>query len=266
LKNFGGDSGTNPQGLIQGSDGALYGVTSGGGSNGMGTVFKMTIAPPPPSQLDFTNALRIAQIADGSSWQTSFQVINLDTSAVTYAIRFWDDGGNPLQLPLANGALSGTLQAGAVAFAQTAGTASDLSEGWAEVASSGRIAVLTIFKQSVPGRPDSEGTVTGTPSGNRIFLPFDNSNGFVTGVAVANTNQTQPLTISLLFQLENGFQGTGTLMLSAREHMAFVLPVNYPPLAGLRGSIEFTASSPDITVVGLRFSPTLSFTSLGQFQ
>jgi uncharacterized repeat protein (TIGR03803 family) len=266
LKNFGGATGTNPQGLTQASDGALYGVTPDGGKNGLGTVFKWALVPTPPDQLGFTDALRVAQIADGGSWQTSFQIVNLDSGPVSYAIRFWDDNGRPLQLPLANGSLSGILQAGAAVLAQTSGTAPALSQGWAEVASSGRIGVLVIFKQAGQGRPDSEGTVAGTASGDRIFVPFDNTNGYVTGIAVANTNATQPLTISLIFQLENGLQGSGTLTLPPHAHTAFALSANFPALAGAQGSVEFTAPSADMTVVGLRFSPSGSFTSLGAFQ
>lgn len=266
LQNFGGASGTNPQGLIQASDGALYGVTTGGGANGAGTFFKLSVVPPPPSELDFTHALRVAQIADGASWKTSFQVISLDTIPLSYAMRSWDDNGISLQLPLANGALSGILPAGGVAFLESQGTANDLSQGWAEIAASGPIAVLTIFKQSVPGRPDSEGTVIAAQSGSRILLPFDNTRGYTTGVAVANTNQTQTLDISLQFQLENGLQGSGSMTLGPRAHTAFVVPSNFPVLAGVRGTITFTTPSADLSVLGLRFSPTTSFTSLGQFQ
>ena len=155
---------------------------------------------------------------------------------------------------------------GGTAFAETPGTASALTQGWANVAGSGRIGVLTIFRQSVPGRPDSEGTVTGVQSGNRVFLPFDNTNGYVTGVAVANTNATQTLFVSMMFQTDSGSTATGSLPLPPHGHMAFVLTSMFPTLAGFRGSIEFTASTPDIAVVGLRFSPTNSFTSLGVFQ
>ena len=87
-----------------------------------------------------------------------------------------------------------------------------------------------------------------------------------TGVAVANTNPTQTLFISLLFQLENGSQTTESLSLPAHAHTAFELTSMFPSLAGVRGSIEFTASTPDMAVVGLRFSPANSFTSLGEFQ
>jgi alpha-D-ribose 1-methylphosphonate 5-triphosphate synthase subunit PhnH len=243
----------------------------------IGGTFNITVANPngpesnplPFSVFSYTSALRIAQIADGASWETQFQIVNLDVVPVNYSFRFWDDNGNPLPLPFVNGAagtFSGTLAVGATAFAQTPGTAAVLTEGWAEAASSGRIGVLTIFTQSVPGRPDSEGTVTGVESGSRIFMPFDDTNGYVTGVAVANTNPTQALFISMTFQLENGTQMTGSLSLPAHAHTSFVLTTMFPSLAGVRGSIEFTAQTPDIAVVGLRFSPTNSFTSLGEFQ
>ena len=230
---------------------------SGMGSNSIG--FPVTSISP----------LRIAQIADGSGWKTLFEIINLDQVSVDYSVQFWDDNGNPLQLPFVNspaGSFAGALAVGGTAFAETPGTASALIQGWANVASSGRIGVLTIFRQSVPGRPDSEGTVTGVQSGNRVFLPFDNTNGYVTGVAVANTNATQTLLVSMMFQTDSGSMSTGSLPLPPQGHMAFVLTSMFPALAGFRGSIEFTASTPDIAVVGLRFSPTNSFTSLGVFQ
>jgi hypothetical protein len=211
----------------------------------------------------------IAQIADGGSWKTIFQVVNLDQAPVTFSFQFWDDNGNLLQLPLLNGTagtFAGTLAVGGTAFAETPGIAGALTQGWARVTSNGRIGVLTIFRQRVSGRPDSEGTVTGMQAGSRVVLPFDNTNGYATGVAVANTNASQMLSISLTFQAESGATSTGTLLLSPLAHTAYVLTSNYPALAGVRGSITFTATTPDISVVGLRFSPTNSFTSLGVFQ
>jgi len=155
---------------------------------------------------------------------------------------------------------------GGIIFAETPGTSASLLQGWAEVASTGRLGVTTIFRSVIPGRPDSEGTVTGVSSGSRITLPFDNTQGFVTGVAVANTNPSQSLTISLTFQFDDGSEISGSLFLTAHAHTAFVLPTRFSSTAGARGSILFTASSPDVTVVGLRFNPNGSFTSLGSFQ
>src|SRR5208337_4131008 len=43
LHSFGGSDGENPQaGLVQGTDGYFYGITSAGGGYGSGTIFKIT--------------------------------------------------------------------------------------------------------------------------------------------------------------------------------------------------------------------------------
>jgi len=215
------------------------------------------------------NTWSVSQIADGAGWKTLFQVINLDQVAVNYSFQFWDDNGNQLQLPFLNGqagVFSGSLGVGGTAFAETPGIAAALSQGWAKVTGSGRIGVLAIFRQSVPGRPDSEGSISGAQSSNRIFLPFNNTGGFVTGVAIANSNPTQTLSVSLTFQADNGATSNGFLSLPPNAHQAFVLTSLFPQLAGQRGSIQFTTSTPDMVVMGLRFSPTNSFTSLDSFQ
>ena len=187
-----------------------------------------------------------------------------------YTFRFWDDNGNSLPLPFLNsspGLLTGTLAVGGTTFAETPGNSTSLLQGWGEVASTGRLGVTTIFRSTIPGRPVSEGTVTGVSSGSRVFLPFDNTQGFSSGIAIANTNPSQSLNISLVFQLENGSQINGSLFLTARAHKAFDLATMFPSVAGVRGSILFTASSPDITVVGLSFTPgATAFTSFSSFQ
>jgi Putative Ig domain len=228
--------------------------------------FSLTISP---QTFDFTTALRVAQVVEGLNWKTLFIITNLDPTPTSYQFRFWDDNGNALALPLLNnspGTLTGTLAAGGTTFAETPGNSPSLLQGWAEVASTGRLGVTAIFRSVIPGQPISEGTVTGVSSGSRVVLPFDNTQGFVTGVAVANTNANQSLTITLVFQFDTGAQIIGSLTLGPHAHTAFVLPTMFSSTAGGRGSILFTAPSPDVTVVGLSFSPTGSFTSLSSFQ
>jgi hypothetical protein len=227
--------------------------------------FTLTISP---QTFDFTSGLRIAQVAEGMNWKTLFIITNLDQAPTSYTFRFWDDNGNTLPLPIINsspGSLTGTLAVGGTTFAETPGTSPSLLQGWAEVSSTGRLGVTAIFRSVTPGKI-SEGTVTGVSSGNRVILPFDNTQGLGTSIAVANTNPTQSLSISLVFQLDTGAQISGSLFLTAHAHTAFSLATMFPAVAGARGSILFSASSPDITVVGLRFNPAGSFTSLSSFQ
>ena len=99
-----------------------------------------------------------------------------------------------------------------------------------------------------------------------MFLPFDNTNGYSTGVAIANTNGLTAQAVSLTFQTDSGAISQGSLLIPPNAHMSFALSDKFPALAGLRGSVQFTIPTPDLSIVGLRFSPTNSFTSLTAFQ
>jgi len=190
---------------------------------------------------------------------------------VNYALKFWGDDGAalPIQLVNADGtpaAASGTLAVGATYFAQSPGISQALLQGWAEAASSGNVGAAALFKYTAPGVPDSQGSVIGTTSASNISMPYDNTQGYIMGVALANTNATQPLTIGLTFETDQGTQSTGQITIPAHGHTAFVLANSFPAVAGTRGSIHFTTTSPDLTVLGERFTPSLSFTTLGTFQ
>ncbi len=213
--------------------------------------------------------LTIAQVVDGASWETEFQIVSLATTSVTYSFQFWGDNGSPMALPIVNGTagvVSGSLSVGRSAFVQTPGTAASLLEGWASVTSNGPIGVVAIFRQRVTGRPDSEGTVVGAQSGSSVFMPFDNTNSYLTGVAIGNTNTLQTLAVTMQFTAADGTVTMGSLSLPPSSHTAFQISTMFPQLGGVEGTVKFSAPTSDITVVGLRFSPTNSFTSVGVFQ
>lgn len=228
--------------------------------------FSLTILP---TSANFTSAVRIAQVVDGGNFITQFAIVNLEQTQVSFQLKFWGDTGSALNIPIQNGAVgsvAGTLAPGATVYAQTTGNSAPLLQGSADVLSTGRVGVVAILKRVITGLPDSEATVVGMLSGNNIFMPYDNTQGFVTGVAVSNGNPTQSLSVSMTFTSDSGAQSQATVALPAHGHMSFVLPTTYSATAGARGSIHFSASSPDLAVVGLRFSPNNSFTSLGSFQ
>ena len=235
------------------------------------TIGAITLLGTANPSLVSNSAVRIPQILDGAGWTTGFIIENIDQVPVNYTFKFWDDSGNALPFPIANGTpgeLTGTLDPGATVFAQSSGVSSSLQQGWAEVESSGRISVMGTFQLQSPGTHGSEASVLGTQSGNNIFMPFDNTQGHSSAVAIANSNTTLPLTVTLTFLTDAGVSSTASLVLPPKGHSAFVLPANYPALANARGSVNFTASSSDIAVTGLRFAPAVigAITSLGTFQ
>jgi len=270
-------SGALPSGLSLSNSGQISGTPTSAGtlsftmkvmdaaSSSATQNFSLTVG----SSQSFTSALRIPQIVDGAGWNVRFAVINTDQVPVTFTFQFWGQNGSALPFPILNGTpgvLTGTLLPGASFFAQSPGTSTTLQQGWAEIASSGKIGVTTIYQFSDGGPRDSSGTEIATLSGNSILMPFDNTQGNVTTMAIANTNATQALTVSMLFETDGGAQSTSSLVLQPHTQQTFVAPILNPAVAGVRGSIKFTAPTADIAVVGLEFTSTGQFTSLGTFQ
>ena len=72
----GGRDGANSPytGLLQGSDGSIYGTTSGGGQGGAGTVFRLTIVPGLP---------QLALISSGPNL-----ILSWPTNASDFVIQF----------------------------------------------------------------------------------------------------------------------------------------------------------------------------------
>ena len=269
-------AGALPPGLSLSPSGAITGIPTSSGtlnftakvtdstSSSATQTFSLTVG----SSLVFTSAYRIPQIVDGGGWTTRISIINTDQVPVTFTFRFWGDDGSAMAFPILNqapGVLSGTLAPGATFFAQSAGTSSTLQQGWAEVATSGQIGLTSIFQFSIGSPRDSQGSSIGSLSGNSFLMPFDNTQSNVTAVAIANTNPTQPLTVSMRFETDGGAQSTTSIVLQPHAHQAFVVPANNPAVTGLRGAIQFTAPSADIAVMGLEFTAAGAFTSLGAF-
>jgi hypothetical protein len=254
-----------PANLIATAGTANVTEANSGGANSNAAVFTIITAS---GGLDFTSALRVADVLDGGGWSTTLIIQNEDSVPVNYAFNFWNDAGTAFALPFASGApgtLSGTLPVGGVVYAPTAGLSASLMQGWAEAAASGKIAVSALLRFTSPGVPDSQGSVNAALSGSNIYVPFDNTSGYITGVAMANTNATQPLSISMIFRTDTGTQSTGQITLPPHAHSAIVLANSFPATAGVRGSIQFITSTPDLTVLGERFTPSLSFTTLNPF-
>jgi hypothetical protein len=92
-------------------------------------------------------------------------------------------------------------------------------------------------------------------------LPFDNTAGFQTGIALANQSAaTQSVTVTLIDQ--NGVQlSSSPVSLAAYGHMSFFLSTQFPKSVNQLGIMQVQGAA-GVTGVGLRMSPQGSFTSI----
>jgi hypothetical protein len=223
-----------------------------------------TTGPQPTS-----SSGRIAHIADGGGWKTIITAVNLLGVPQTVTVRFWSDNGKELPLPivglgLSPGGASDLLAFGSNSF-ETAGSSSVVSTGWATVEGSmgntNGFSASAVFRSRIVGRQDSEAVSPMMVDAPRGFvLPFNNLDGFSTGVSVVNVGSLQtalPITIRDAF---GAVLFNDAISLGPGAHLSFSLADKYPSLAGRLGTVEI--GSGQVAVLGLRFNPSGSFTSI----
>ena len=221
----------------------------------------------------FSNS--VSQIASGGGWKTTLTIVNLSSTQNSVRVALRGDDGRALNLPVvitqqgnAQGATASsierTMESGAGLLIESeAPVASATQVGWAEVISSGPVAGFAIFRQRGLDGRDSEGTAPLDSSKTAsLVLPFDNTAGFVTGVALVNST-TQAVVVNAAIRDDNGAQiGLQAVALPAMGHTSFAID-RFSITSGRRGIIEFqNTGGGAVTGLGLRFSPFGSFTSV----
>ncbi|MGA3075650.1 MAG: choice-of-anchor tandem repeat GloVer-containing protein [Bryobacteraceae bacterium] len=209
----------------------------------------------------------------GGQWTTTFTILNAGSSTASIALNFFDDSGVPLQLPLifpqgspnqTTATFTGSVKSGAGLVIQTAGLNNPLATGWAQLLSDGDVSGFAVFTDNVTARQQQQAVVPLQSLHSSAYeLWFDNTNGFATGVALANES-TAPATMTLVIRDDTGAQiATQTIQLPAQGHTAFALATNYPMTANRRGTVEFSEPADgQVSVLGLSFNPASAFTSI----
>ncbi len=217
----------------------------------------------------------MAQIASAGLWKTTITIVNNGTTSAQVHINFYDDTGNPLSLPFTfpqtstvpqppATSLDRMLNAGATLLVETTGPDSQTTQvGWAQVLTNGNVGVFAVFRQAVQGAIPEGVVPLETRNAGSYVLAFDNTGGYLTGVALANI-VTQTATIPVVIRDDAGtILQSSTVTIPALGHTSFNLSLNYPIAAQRRGTVEFqTPAGGQISVLGLRFSPTTAFTTI----
>jgi hypothetical protein len=223
--------------------------------------------PKPHVYVGLSSAL--AHIADGGQWTTTFTLVNLDTVPAPYTLDFYADDGSPLTLGIVGiGAVtttSGVLPVNGSTVLQSTG-GQTLRQGWAYLDTTQSVGAEAIFTSQVSGRANYEAAVAIDQASTSIEIAFDNSGGYFTGVAIANTDNNFPANVTVTFSDPQGVQiGTGNFALQPSGHTSLLLNLSYPFTAGLTGTVAFTSDNGSIVGLGLRFNPTGPFTSTTSF-
>jgi hypothetical protein len=224
--------------------------------------------PALASDIVYAGGGALAQIVDGGGTKTTITLINLDPTPASYTLYFYDDNGNPLPLVttanptagVATDTLYGTLAAHGSAIIKTAGSSGLTVAGWALLITNNTVAGSAVFGLPLNGGFAEASCPLDTGADTEFGLPFDSTTA-VTGVALANSWLSTPLSVSVIVYDMNGNQIlTDNITLPGNGHTSFLLTSRYPQLANRQGFAIFTGSY-YMNILGLR-ATTSTFTSV----
>lgn len=210
-----------------------------------------------------------AHFASGAGWETIVTLVNNGSSNAQAVLNFYDESGNPSTVPLdfpqggtatTSSSYSQTMKPGAVAVIESQG-GTTLSVGSVQLLSDSKMSGYLVFRYqptlqeaAVPLQVQNAASYT---------LPFDNTGGISTGVALSTTASAQTsVQVTILDDKANPL-ATDTIMLSGRGHTSFVLGTRYTATNNLRGTIQFQGvGGAQIGVIGIRALSSGAYTTI----
>ena len=207
----------------------------------------------------------MAQVASGGGWETIFTLVNTGATPANATLRFFADDGSALPLPLKfpqsgttarESSVSRAIPAGATLVIVTQGQNSGNSvAGWAQLTTDGQVAGFAIFQNTAA---EQEAVVPlEIRNANAYALAFDNTDGLMTGLALANLSSRAESVPVFLRDDTGASLGLATVNLPAYGHMSLMLSDNYSVTAGKRGTVEFdTPVGGQISALGFRSTPS----------
>src|SRR5437867_3349500 len=142
---------------------------------------------------------------------------------------------------------------------QTLCSSASLIVGWADVSASGPLEGSAVFGFTPTAGPSSEGTVPlDTRLLSSLMLPYDDTNGSRTGIALANQSVTAA-TITVVVLDQGGSRlASSQITLPALGQTSFFITDQFSQAANRIGVIKFQNPSGNVTGVGLRFYPAFT--------
>ncbi len=211
----------------------------------------------------------IPHVAIGGVWSTTITFVNLSDIGLTFPLDFWTTGGDPWAVFVEGIGNSSTFTVtvpknGSVTVIFPSVSA-QIKTGWAQIEqpNGGTIAGHAIFTDSTPGRPLFEAVVPITTLFDDDFrMPFDNSNGNNTCLALANSSEFSTNTVFIDFSNPSGNRILLTTVdIAPLNQTSFCLANQFPELAGRDGVLAVTAKNMRLSALAFRFNPGGAFTT-----
>jgi hypothetical protein len=213
--------------------------------------------------------LVIPQVADGGGWSSTVVLTNTTASSAEATLTFYQDttpGNTELWTPpfVGGAATSGlVMPAGSSLFLQTTGIAPTVTQGWAQLISTAGVVGYVVYTYSF-GQTSSGASAPAVSGASRIMVPFDNTAGVSTTLAVVNANASD-LSISVNFSIQGRIIKGSLTRLPGEGQLAFVMSTQFPETAGLPGLAEFYTNTGSFAIIALRATTntdgTFSFAS-----
>ena len=205
----------------------------------------------------------LPQIAFGGGWYSALYFTMSGTGSASFQVNFVNADGTPLNVP-SFGAASTTvnLVGHGTAFVEAPNTG-PLSQGYATFSLPPGVTGYGVFRQSVEGRADQEAVVPlSSAASTSSTLIWDDTN-LITAVAIVNLSSAANIVTVTARDFQGRTLGTSRVSIPANGRVAAALR-DLPGLGtivGNRGTADFTVTTGNVAVLGLRFR-LLSFTSI----
>jgi hypothetical protein len=205
----------------------------------------------------------LPQFVFGGGWYSALYFSNSTNSAVTFQVSFVSDAGTPLTVPSVGGTSAQVNIAANGTAVIEAPNVGSLSEGYAVFTLPAGVSGYGVFRQSAPGRPDQEAVVPLSSTADISNSMTWDDTTLVTAVAMVNPSPAAATGTITLWDERGNKLGTSPISLPPNSKAAATLR-SLPGLSamvGLRGSAQFSVTTGNIAVLGLRFDGA-AFTSI----
>jgi hypothetical protein len=203
----------------------------------------------------------LPQLVFGGAWYTALYFTNTTNSPVSFTTSFFGNDGTPLNVAALGGtSITTNLAARGTAIVEFPNLDSTVL-GYASAALPSGVTGYGVFRQSISGVNAQEAVVplsinTATTS----TMLFDDTK-YVTAFAVVNLSSAANTIAVVARDTQGNTLGTASIPLAANAKTSMVLNSIIPAIKGAIGSVDFTVSSGNLAVLGLRFND-LAFTSI----